>query len=54
VEGAVPPLAAIVTVGTAHGRALAAGLVNDALSSVPFWTVTVRLALAMAPVLSAR
>jgi len=40
----VPPLAANVTVTAPPTVAPAAGLVNDALSSVPFWTVTVRLA----------
>ena len=48
----MPPLAAIVTVTVPLTVAPCVGLVNDAVSGVPFWTVTVREAVAVAPVLS--
>ena len=54
VYGAVPPLAAMPTLIVPLTSAPSAGVVNEALSGVgpPFCTVTVRVAVAVAPVLS--
>src|SRR5947209_2106400 len=53
VYGAVPPLAAMPTLIVPLTSAPSAGVVNEALGGVgpPFCTVTVRVAVAVAPVL---